>query len=305
MTASPENPGLRNWLSIIALGVIWGGAFMSTKIALDGFGPLWVASGRVGIAALAVTMIGTTMGQGLHLISDRRSWAFVIVYGIIAVAGAVTLLAWGQQHVSSAFAGITMGSIPLMILPLAYLFSRDEGIGARRILGFVVGFIGLAILIGPKAFQSSGADLESLGRLACIACCLMYAIGSIVTRRSPQMPPLAFAAGSLWVGAVILVPIAFWVEGTPASLWSKSGFALIFAALVPTAIGAVLRVQIIKSAGSVFMSLTSYMVPVWSILFGMLILGEQITTTMTLGMVLILAGIGLSQSRAILAMFAR
>lgn len=303
MTATPDNPGLRNWISIIVLGVIWGGAFLSSKVALSGFGPWWVAAGRVAMAAVALILLAGVMGQGVHRIRDRRSWAYVISFGILATATAMALLSWGQQHVPSAFAGVTMGAIPLLILPLAAVFSKDEGIGPRRIVGFCIGFVGLLVLIGPKAFTSTGADLETLGRLACFGTALLYAIGSIVTRRSPAMPPLAFSAGALLVGSVILIPLAFWFEGPPPSLRGTAGYALIYAALVPTAIGAVMRVNIIKSAGSVFMSLTSYMVPVWSVIFGMLILGEQITRPMVIGMLLILIGIGFSQSRALFAMF--
>lgn len=301
MTASPEHPGLKNWLLIIVLGAIWGGAFLSTKLALGGFGPWWVATGRVGIAALAITVLGAGMGQGMHRIHGARSWLYVCAFGLTSVAMGMALLTWGQQHVLSAFAGISMGAVPLLILPLAAIFSKDEGIGPRRIAGFVVGFIGLLVLVGPRAFSSSGRDLETLGQLACIGTGCMYAIGSILTRRSPTMPQLAFAAATLWVGVIVLLPLAFWFEGTPASLNTSAGYALIYAALVPTAIGAILRVKIIKSAGSVFMSLTSYMVPVWSVIFGMVFIGETITTPMYAGMGLILGGIGISQSRALLA----
>ena len=296
MTATPDHPGLKNWLSIMFLGVIWGSAFLSTKMALDGFGPWWVASGRVGIAALTVTVLAAASGQGIHQVKGRRSWTFVAAFGSISVAGALALLAWGQQHVSSAFAGIAMGAIPLMILPLAYIFSPDEGIGPRRIAGFCVGFIGLVVLVGPQAFVSSGANLESWVRLACIGCGCLYAIGSVLTRRSHSTPPIAFAAATLCIGTIILVPIAYMVEGSPTGLMNKAGYALIYAALVPTAIGAIWRVQIIKSAGSVFMSLTSYMVPVWSVIFGMLLLDERISGAMVVGMCFILLGVVLSQS---------
>jgi drug/metabolite transporter (DMT)-like permease len=302
MTAiSPENPGLKNWIAIIALGMIWGGAFLSSKVALGGFGPWWVASGRVVIAGVAISVMGAFMGQGIHRIRDLRSWAYIVAFGVISVAAALALLSWGQQHVISAFAGISMGAIPLLILPLAYVFSKEEGIGPRRIAGFCIGFIGLIVLIGPGAFSSNGAEVETLGQLACIGTACLYSIGSIITRRSPAIPPLAFAAATFWVGGIILVPLALYFEGPPSSLLGTPGYALIYAALVPTAIGAVMRVNIIKSAGSVFMSLTSYMVPIWSVIFGMAILGEEITPAMMSGMVLILLGIGISQSRALAA----
>lgn len=301
MTPSPQNPGLINWLSIIALGAIWGGAFLSTKLALGGFGPWWVASGRVGIAAVAITILGTLMGQGLHQIKGMRNWLFIIAFGLTSVAAGMALLAFGQQYVPSAFAGISMGAVPLLILPLAAVFSKEEGIGPRRIAGFVVGFIGLIVLMGPKALSSTGRDLEALGQLACVGTAAMYAIGSIITRRSPPMPQLAFAAATLWIGTIVLVPIAIVLEGAPQSLATPAGYALLYAALIPTAVGAVMRVRIIKSAGSVFMSLTSYMVPLWSVAFGALLLGETITLSMYLGMGLVLGGIAISQSRALIA----
>ncbi|MGB0440949.1 MAG: DMT family transporter, partial [Paracoccaceae bacterium] len=243
MTApSPQHPGTKNWISIMLLGMIWGGAFLASKIALDGFGPWWVAAGRVSMAALALTVLGAVMGQGMQRISGRRSWLFILAFGMVAVAGALALLAWGQQHVISAFAGISMGAIPLLVLPLVYVFSKEEGLGPRRIAGFCLGFIGLLVLIGPGAFASSGADLEFWGRLACVGCACLYAIGSIITRRSPAMPPLAFAAATMWVGVMILVPLAFWFEGMPGSLLNRPGYALMYAAFGPTAIGAIMRV---------------------------------------------------------------
>ncbi|WP_069299651.1 DMT family transporter [Neptunicoccus sediminis] len=302
MTPSPQNPGLVNWLSIIALGAIWGGAFLATKLALDGFGPWWVAAGRVGIAALAITVLGGMMGQGLHQIKGVRSWLFVCAFGLTSVATGMALLAFGQQHVPSAFAGISMGAVPLLILPLAAVFSKEEHIGPRQIAGFLVGFIGLAVLLGPDALSSSGRDLEQWGQIACIGTAASYAVGSIIMRRSPHMPQLALAAATLWVGTVVLVPIALVIEGPPASLDRPAGYALLYAALIPTAVGAILRVRIITSAGSVFMSLSSYMVPVWSVVLGALLLGEDLTRSMLWGMGLVLGGIAISQSRALMSL---
>ena len=108
-------------------------------MALDGFGPWWVASGRVGIAALTVTVLAAASGQGIHQVKTRQSWTFVAAFGSILVAGALALLAWGQQHVSSAFVGIAMGAIPLMILPLAYIFFLPtRALGQGELLVFVL-----------------------------------------------------------------------------------------------------------------------------------------------------------------------
>ena len=78
------------------------------------------------------------------------------------------LISWGQQYVTSGFAGISMAAVALIVLPMAHLMVPDERLNPRKILGFLIGFAGVLVLIGPRAFSSTGADLETLGRLACV-----------------------------------------------------------------------------------------------------------------------------------------
>ncbi len=300
-TPTPQNPGLLNWLLIIFLGILWGGAFLSTRLALEGFGPWTVAAGRISIAALALALVGAAAGQGINQIRSRRAWLSVVAFGLISVAVALSLLSWGQQYVLSAFAGVSMGAVPLLILPLAAVFSREEGIGPRRIIGLGLGFTGLLVLIGPQAFGQSGAPLEFWGQLACFGTACCYAIGSIITRKSPKMPPLAFAAAGLIVASLVVVPIAIIKEGLPHDLFGRPSAALLFAALGPTALAAVIRVRVITTAGTIFMSLTSYMVPVWSVVFGITLMRETLPPQLIWGLILILSGIGLSQSRGLRA----
>ncbi len=304
-TPSPDNPGLTNWLLIASLGVIWGAAFMMVRLALDGFAPATVAAGRVLLGGLILLAVGTAMGQGPRSLPSARAWVFAIVIGAGAVALPIGMLSWGQQHVPSAFAGVAMGVVPLLVLPLAALFSKEEGIGPRRVIGMILGFIGLAILLGPEALNPSGAPLETWGRIACMSAAACYACGSIITRRAPKMPPLAFATVSLLTAAAILAPMALVKEGMPAAFPTGPTAALICAALLPTALAAVIRVRVITTAGSVFMSLTSYQVPVWSVIFGVTLMGESLPPQLFVALALILLGIGISQSRALKALFVR
>ncbi len=302
---SPEQPGLSNWLLIFLLGLIWGGAFMSVRVALDGFGPWSVAAGRTVIGALCLWAVGAGLGQGLRKLPSARAWVFSAVIGAGAVALPFALLSWGQQFVPSAFAGVAMGAVPLLVLPLVAVFSPEEGIGPRRIMGLLLGFVGLAILLGPEALQPSGRELEIWGRLACLGAAGCYACGSVITRRAPPMPPLAFASATLLIAAVILVPTALIIEGLPQQMPATPSFALLYAALFPTALAAVIRVRVITTAGSLFMSLTSYQVPVWSVILGVAVLGEALPAQLFLALAVILLGIAVSQSRALLAMFGR
>jgi len=304
-TATPENPGLLNWVLVLVLGIVWGGAFMSVRLSLDGFGPWTVAAWRTGLGGITLAMIGAALGQGLGTIPSARAWTFSAVIGAFAVALPFSLLSWGQQFIPSAFAGVAMGAVPLLVLPLVYIFSRDEGIGPRRVIGMLLGFVGLFILVGPGAAASTGHENEWLGRIACLGAAGCYASGSVITRRAPKMPPIAFATASLMVAAVILIPIAAVIEGWPDSFAPKPTAALIYAALFPTALAAVIRVRVITTAGSIFMSLTSYQVPIWSVIFGVSFMGEALPPQIFLALAIILAGIGISQSRALIGMFKR
>ena len=309
---TPDHPGLLNWALVLFLGVIWGAAFLSVRIALEGFAPVTVAALRVGIGALALVTLGTALGQGLGRVAGPRGWTFASVIGLGAIALPFTLLAWGQQFIPSAYAGVAMGSVPLLVLPLVAIFSPEEGIGPRRIGGLVLGFAGIVVLFGPEAWGSvsdgSVSDLNAMviwGTAACVAAACCYAVGSVVTRRAPKMPPLSLAAATLVVASVVLIPLALILEGVPQDWPMRPTLWLLYAALFPTALASVIRVRVITTAGSLFMSMVSYMVPVWSVVFGMLLLSDDLPPSLFAALGLILAGIGLAQSRAIAAAFRR
>lgn len=301
-TPTPDRPGPLNWALLTVLGIVWGSAFMSISIALEGFGPITVAALRTSIGAIALLAAGAALGQNPTAIPGRVGWVFAAAVGITSSALPFLLLAWGLQHIPSAFAGVAMGAVPLLLLPLAYVFSPEEGIGPRRVAGVALGFVGLAVLIGPGAF-AGGGDLTGFGRLACLGAAACYGVSSVLTRRAPPMPPISLAAASLLAGAVVLVPLALALEGVPDAAPARATLALVYLGLLPTGIAALLRVRVIRTAGSVFMSLVSYMVPVWAVIFGGVLLGEALPPQLLVALGLILAGIGLSQWRSLSALW--
>ncbi|MDU8943857.1 DMT family transporter [Ovoidimarina sediminis] len=291
---SPATPGALNWALVLGLGVVWGTAFMGVEVALRAYPPFTVAAGRVLIGALVLLVVGPILGQGLTRIPSARGWLFACLVGIAAAAVPFSLLSWGQQHVPSAFAGVTMGAVPLLTLLLAMYFSREEGVGPRRIAGVSLGFLGLVILVGPGAF-SGESPLVGWGRLACVlsACC--YAVANILTRRAPRMPPIALATAALLTASLVLVPLALMIEGVPDIPRALPSAALVWVALGPTALAALVQVRIIQTAGALFMSQVSYMVPLWSVIFGILILGETLPKQLFIALGLIFTGIAFSQ----------
>ena len=288
----PE-PTRRDWLSIFALGIIWGGTFMVVSFALQGYGPVTVATARVVLGAAALSALAVLLRRPLPG-PEARLWAHLLPIGVLSTALPFFLLSWGQQYVPSAFAGLSMASVPLFVLPLAALFA-GESLGGRKAAGFALGFAGTLVLLGPDIM---GGEAAPLPRLACVGAALCYACASILTRRCPPIDPVMLAAVSLVIGSVLLLPVMLLTEGLPVWAGPGPGFAILVLGLVPTALAALLRVSVIRSAGSGFMTLTSYQVPVWSVLFGAAILGEDIPLRFAAALVLILVGLLVTRSRS-------
>ena len=285
-------PTRKDWLSIIALGFIWGGTFMVISLALRGYGPVTVACARTTLGAVA--MLALLQITGRKLPQGWNVWTSAIPIGLLSTAVPFFLLSWGQQNLPSAFAGLSMAAVPLFVLPLAHFFS-DERLALRKVIGFGTGFLGVVILLGPSAL---GGDTALLPRLACLGAAFCYSVSSILTRRCPPVDPMGLAAATLIVGAVVLVPAMLVVEGVPHWAGTIPGGAIILLGLVPTALAALLRVSVIRSAGSSFMTLTNYQVPLWSLAFGTLVLGEALPHSFFVALLCILAGLFISQSKS-------
>ena len=298
MTASPT---ALNWVSIFALGLIWGGTFMVVSMALESYGPITVATARTTLGAVTLVLLAAAMGRPLPL-RDVRLWRYIIPIGLFSTALPFFLLSWGQQYVASAFAGLSMAALPLFLLPLAHVFS-DERMNTRRTIGVLIGFIGAAVLLGPGAFSGGSGNLEPLARLACLGAVLSYSVSSITTRQCPPVDPIALSALSLLVGSLVLLPMMLAIEGVPQWQSGRSGYAIVFLGLVPTALATLLRIQTIRSAGSVFLSLVNYQVPLWAVVFGVAILNETLPISFFLALALILTGLVISQFGALRRLF--
>jgi drug/metabolite transporter (DMT)-like permease len=298
MTAATLNaPGPRSWALLFFLSFVWGGAFMSMAMALEQYGPFTVAAGRIGIGALALLAVVAVTRPGDLAIRDPKILSFILLLGVLNFALPFSLLAWGLQRVPSAFAGVAMGSSPIFVLLLAYLFVPDEQIGPRRIAGVILGFAGLLVLILPGASAELDGGGTVAARIACVAAALCYSVGAILIRRAPPVPPMVFTAGMLTAGTLVLTPLAILVEGLPEIISARATWAVLYAGIFPTGLAFLLRVVLIRSAGPVFMSLVAYIVPIWAVLLGVILLEETLRPSTYIGAAIILSGVGLTQLR--------
>ncbi len=294
----------KSWLMVAILGLTWGGTFMVIEIALRGVTPFWLAAYRIGFGALLTTLVWQVRGGQLFaapLTSHQHRTLWII--GFLSSAVPFMLLSWGQQYVTSGFAGVSMASVALIVLPLAHFLVPGEKMTWRRALGFVIGFIGVTILIGGQAFNSTGAQLELPGRLACVGAASCYAISSVLMRRLPKVDPVGLSAVLLLIGAIAVIPTALIVEGAPVLPDRNTLITVAALGLIPTAGANLLRVAVVRSAGPVFMSLVNYQVPVWSVILGALILSEPLPGSLIWALLLIMCGVALSQYGALRRLF--
>ncbi len=305
MTTTPEITW-KSWAMVATLGFTWGGTFMVTQLALRGMPPFWLAAGRIGFAAILMLAIWWALGLRLFARpAPMRAWGAVIVIGGFSTAIPFMLLAWGQQFTTSGFAGVSMASVGLIVLPLSHLLIPGERMTWRRTLGFAIGFLGVCVLIGGQAFDTTGADLEWAGRMACVTAACCYGVSSVIMRRLPVVDPIGLSTVLLLIATVMTVPMALWQEGAPVLPAPDILLIVALLGLIPTAAANLLRVLVIRTAGPVFMSLTNYQVPVWSVVLGSLILSEPLPPSLVWALLLILAGVGLSQYGALSRLFRR
>ncbi len=305
MTDAPKIT-LSSWAMIALLALIWGGTFLVTEIALTGMPPFWLAASRIGLAAIISMPIWAL--RSFRLFEARPTGKDALnLLAIASVSSALpfSLLAWGQQYVTSGFAGVSMASTTLIILPLAHFLVPGEQLNLRRVIGFFIGFAGVVVLIGGQAFETTGTALETPGRMACVGAATCYALSSILMRRLPAIDPIGLATVLLIISSFLVIPMAWAIEGAPPMPSAKILMVLAFLGLVPTAAANFLRVIVVRSAGPVFMSLVNYQVPVWSVVLGAVFLAEPLPTSLIWAMALILSGVAISQYGALRRMFSR
>ncbi len=283
-----------DWLMLMTLVAMWGTSYFFIEIALRSVAPLTLVATRIMLGA--VLLFGAMRMLRLKTPRDARTWWFFILLAIFGYCLPFFLITWGQQSVDSGLAGILVGTMPLATLLLAHRFIEGERITPAKVAGFVLGFAGLAVLLGPEALKLwRGTGTEFLGQLACVGGAMCYAGNSIVTKRMPATHALVAAAWTTAIAAVIMLSVAF-AAGEPLSLRPDLAalVACVWLGVGPTAIATLVYFRLVARAGPTFMSLVSYMTPVVAVGVGAFLLDEPLRPAALLALMLILGGIALA-----------
>lgn len=279
----------RAWAGILALSLIWGFSFLAMRIALDEIGPFNVVAHRVTWAMLALWTY--VFARRMPIPRGAGIWGAFFVMGLLNNAIPFGLIAWGQQHIETGLASILNASTAVWGVFVAAMMLPDEALTPRKVIGTIVGFLGVALAIGLSAFRD--LDLRSAGQLAIITSSLSYAFAGVWARKKLRgLRPEVAAAGMLTGSTLIMLPMAFWVEGTFAlELSLRAWTAVLYVSLVASALAYLLYYQVLPIAGSANVMLcTLLLVPV-AIIAGALVLGEALAPQAYWGFALLACGL--------------
>jgi drug/metabolite transporter (DMT)-like permease len=288
---------VKDWFLLFALVAMWGSAFMFMKIAVATVPPATLAAGRLVIGASVLLVV--VHARGLRLPSLGSAWRQYALLAAIGNAVPFYLIAWGQQGIDSALAGILIAIMPLATLVLAHYFVRGEHITRNRVIGFIFGFSGIVLLMGPAALTGqTGSALQVVSQLAVLAGALCYAANTVVARLTVKSDVLIASAGVLLLASAMMVPLALVLDRPWSLMPSVASIAsVVWLGIGATGVATLCYFALIGSAGPTFTSLVNYMSPCVALLLGVIILNEEPGPNAYAGLALILSGIALSQFR--------
>lgn len=287
----------RDWAILGALAVIWGGAFVFIGVAVRHVDPLTYVWLRLTIAAAAMWAFLAWTGRGLGL--PRPVWGGILLLALLNNALPFALFGWGQTHIASGLASILNATTPIWGVVVAHLFTTDERMNPRKLAGVLLGFGGVAVMIGPSLFATIGTNV--LAMLACITASLSYALAAVWARRFKPLglSPLSVTTGQLTAGAAMMLPVMLLVDQPwtralpPLEAWGS----IVALALFCTAFGYVLYFRLIDSSGATNALLVTLLVPPIAIFLGALLLGETLAPHDFLGLALIAIGLAAIDGR--------
>jgi drug/metabolite transporter (DMT)-like permease len=288
----------RYWPLLLLLASVWGASYLFIKVAVDGGlepAPLMCARAAIG-AAILFGYVARAMGGRRALAELRGSWRQWAVLGLVGNAIPFWLVAWGETHVDSGIAAVAQSTVPLFTILLGLRFLPHEPLTRARLLGFVLGLVGVAVLAGG---HPHGGAWAVVGTLAVVLSSVAYACGGIIGQRSVSTTPGPVLATGAMIGAALaLLPFAI-LQAPTSRPEGDALLSLLALAILGTALAQLVMYRLINLAGARKMSLVTYLMPGFALVYGALLLDEPVTVAVLGGLALILAGVALGSGRTL------
>lgn len=290
--------GPSEWILLLILSIVWGGAFLFYKLLDDaGIPPFTIVLGRVAVAAAALLPVLVLTGRKLPR-SPHALLAMLLLGGLNNVIP-FSLIVLGERRIDSGLASIFNATTPMFTALIAHVFTRDEKLTPNKVVGIALGLGGVILLMGGSVLH--GFDLTSWAQLACIGAAVVYGIAIVYARRFRALgiDPIVLSAGQLCGASLIALPLALGFEHpwTLHALPSYAWWAWLGIALPSTALAFVLYFRILERAGATNAASVTFLVPISAVVLGTLVLGERLAPNAILAMVVIFAGLAVLDGR--------
>lgn len=279
---------MTRWLLLIALTLLWAPSFLLIKIGLEEMPPLSIATSRLAIAAIILFIVLRARGGGAP--RDRKTWlalAFMAFFGSALPFAAISL---GEQYTDSALASIFNGATPIATSILAHFFLEEERMTPIKLVGIIVGFVGIVIIFLPAAGSGS---TTILGLSAFLLAAICYGVSMVHARRNLRgLPPLVGPTMQLGLGALMLLPFTLIFEWNRLAVPTGAPLAsVIFLGVMGTGLAYIVYYALLERGSATFLSLVTYFLPPSGVFLGMAIRGERPGLSAFIGCALIIVGI--------------
>ena len=273
---------------LLLLATLWGASYTFLKVAVETIPPITLIAGRTLIAGLLLVAI--MHGRGVKMPTDAANWRRFLFQACLNSVIPWVMVAWGAQALDAGVATILNSTAPIFTFFLTFAITRHEAVTSRKLIGVIAGMAGICLIVGVQALGGLGEQL--IAQIACVLAAVCYAGAAIFGRNFGKLDPMAPAAGSLLCGAAILIPLSLIVD-RPWTLAPSmhSLLALLAIAVFSTALAFVIYFRLIQTLGSVGATAQAYLrVPI-GVAFGVAFLGEQLSSTVWIGLACVVVGV--------------
>ena len=290
-----QAPQTKHWLLLGTLSLAWGFAFYLIAVALESFQPLTIVNIRLAVGA--TTLYWVMRWKGHRFPREGHWWGRFALLTLLGNLIPFSLITWAETEISSSQAGLLMALMPISTMVLSHFFVHGDTLTPRRLFGVFLGFGGVVVLVGGEALEGMGGS-ALLAQLAVLLATLAYASNAVHAKRLPPIDTIVVSTGSLGVGALMLLPFTLYLEPPAAIAPSLDALsATLTLGIVSTGLATWMYFRVVTDCGPSFLSIINYIIPAIAFAAGVLFLNESAQPSQFAGLLLILAGIALTQNR--------
>ncbi len=279
----------KGWLLFAIMSIFWGIPYFFIKIAITELDPIVVVFARVGIASLALLPVAIQSGI---LRKFRKKWPIISAFAFVQIIAPFLLITYGETHIASSLTSLLIAADPLLVALFALRLDASERVGGLRLVGLLVGMVGVIVLLG---LDVGGDTQRLLGAIFVLVATMCYALSVLILKRPTiaSLPRLGVVTIACCTSTIVLLPLA--VTHLPTRLPSFSVFAsLVVLGLVCTALAYLAYFALIIEVGASRATVITYLNPVVSVFLGVIVLSEPLNAPIIIGFSLIIVGSWLS-----------